>query len=110
MTYNIITSGNYKEVVTQINKQKDGLINDLRKMTFENVKWTWLISLMQYQNIFQMEKGVRQGCILSPYSFKFYAEYIMRNAWLDEAQTGIKMARRNINNLRYADNTTLGRK
>ena len=46
MAYNIITSGNYKEVVTQINKQKDGLINDLRKMTFENVKWTWLISLM----------------------------------------------------------------
>ena len=56
---------------------------------------------------FRVGKGVHQGCILSPYSFKFYAEYIMRNAWLDEAQTGIKMARRNINNLRYTDDTTV---
>jgi len=56
---------------------------------------------------FQIGKGVRQGCILSPCLFKLYAEYIMRNARLDEAQTGIKIARRNINNLRYADNTTL---
>ena len=52
-------------------------------------------------------KGVRQGCILSPCLFNLYAEYIMRNTGLDEAQTGIKIARRNINNLRYADDTTL---
>ena len=56
---------------------------------------------------FQIEKGVRQGCILSPYLFNLYAEYIMRNAGLEEAQTGIKIARRNINNLRYTDDTTL---
>ena len=52
-------------------------------------------------------KGVRQGCILLPYLFKFYAKYIMRNAGLEEAQAGIKIARRNISNLRYADDTTL---
>ena len=52
---------------------------------------------------FQIGKGVRQGCILSPYLFSLYAEYIMRNARLDEAQAGIKIAGRNINNLRYAD-------
>ena len=52
-------------------------------------------------------KGVRQGCILSPCLFNFYAEYIMRNAGLEETQAGIKIARRNINNLRYADDTTL---
>ena len=56
---------------------------------------------------FQIRKGVCQGCILSPCLFNLYAEYIMRNAGLDEAQTGIKIARRNINNLRYADDTTL---
>ena len=56
---------------------------------------------------FQVRKGVRQGCILSPCLFNFYAEYIMRNAGLEEAQVGIKTARRNINNLRYADDTTL---
>ena len=56
---------------------------------------------------FQIGKGVCQGCILSPCLFNLYAEYIMRNAGLDEAQTGIKIARRNINNLRYADDTTL---
>ena len=55
----------------------------------------------------QIGKGVRQGCILSPCLFNLYAEYIMRNARLDEAQAGIKIARRNINNLRYADDTTL---
>ena len=56
---------------------------------------------------FQIGKGVRQGCILSPYLFNSYAEYIMRNAGLEESQAGIKIARRNINNLRYADDTTL---
>ena len=56
---------------------------------------------------FQIGKGVRQGCILSPCLFNFYAEYIMRNAGLEEAQAGIKIARRNINNLRYTDDTTL---
>ena len=56
---------------------------------------------------FQIGKGVCQGCMLSPCLFNFYAEYIMRNAGLEEAQTGIKIARRKINNLRYADDTTL---
>ena len=56
---------------------------------------------------FQIRKGVRQGCILSPCLFNLYAEYIMRNAGLDEGQAGIKFAGRNIRNLRYADDTTL---
>ena len=56
---------------------------------------------------FQIGKGVRYGCILSPYLLNLHAEYIIRNAELDEAQAGIKIARRNINNLRYADDTTL---
>ena len=56
---------------------------------------------------FQIGKGVCQGCILSPCLFNLYAEYIMRNVGLDEAQAGIKISRRNINNLRYADDTTL---
>ena len=55
---------------------------------------------------FQIRKGVCQGCILSPYLFNLYAEYIMRNAGLEEAQAGIKIARRNIYNLKYADDTT----
>ena len=59
---------------------------------------------------FQIEKGVHQGCILSPCLFNFYAEYIMRNAGLDEAQAGIKIAGRNTNNLRHADNTALWQK
>ena len=54
-----------------------------------------------------LEKGVHQGCILSPCLFNLHAEYVMRNAGLDEAQAGVKIARRNINNLRYADDTTL---
>ena len=58
-------------------------------------------------NWFQIRKGVCQGCILSPCLFNLYAEYIMRNAGLDEAQTGIKIAGRNINNLRHADDTIL---
>ena len=56
---------------------------------------------------FQIGKGVRQGCILSPCLFNLYAEYIMKNAGLEEAQAGVKVAGRNINNLRYADDTTL---
>ena len=56
---------------------------------------------------FQIGKGVHQGCILSPCLFNLYAEYIMRNTGLEEAQAGIKIARRNINNLRYVDDTTL---
>ena len=55
---------------------------------------------------FQIRKGVHQGCILSPGLFNLYAEYIMRNAGLDEAQAGVKISRRHINNLRYADDTT----
>ena len=58
-------------------------------------------------DLFQTGKEVHQGCILSPCLFNFYAEYIMRNAGLEEAQSGIKIAGRNINNLRYADDTTL---
>ena len=56
---------------------------------------------------FQIGKGVRQGCILSPFLFNLYAEYIMRNVGLDEAQAGIKIVGRNTNNLRYADDTTI---
>ena len=61
----------------------------------------------QQTDLYQIRKGVRQVCILLPCLFNLYAEYIMRNARLDEAQTGIKIAGRNINNLRYADDTTL---
>ena len=56
---------------------------------------------------FKIGKGVHQGCMLSPCLFNLHAEYIMQNAGLDESQAGIKIARKNINNLRYADNTTL---
>ena len=58
-------------------------------------------------NWFQIRKGVHQGCILSPWLFNLYAEYIMRNTGLEETQAGIKIAGRNIKNLRYADDTTL---
>ena len=64
-------------------------------------KWTWNNKLVP------KVKGVHQGCILSPYLFNLYAEYIMRNAVLEETQAGIKIAGRNINNLGYADDTTL---
>ena len=62
---------------------------------------------IEQMNWFKIGKGVHQGCILSPCLCNFYAEYIMWSARLDEAQAGIKTARRNINNLRYADDTTL---
>ena len=62
---------------------------------------------MEQQTSLKLGKRVCQGCMLSPHLFNFYAEYIMRNAGLDEAQAGIKIAGRNINNLRYADDTTL---
>ena len=64
------------------------------------------VRIRQRTDWFQIGKGVRQAYILSPGLFNLYAEYIMRNTGLDEAQTGIKIARRNINNLRYADDTT----
>ena len=64
------------------------------------------LSMERQMDWFKIEKGVHQGCILSPCLFNLYAEYIMRNAGLDEAQAGIKNARRNINNLRYADGST----
>ena len=64
------------------------------------------LELDMEQHTFQIGKGVHQGCILSPCLFNFYAEYIMKNAELKEAQAGIKIAGRNINNLRYADDTT----
>ena len=63
--------------------------------------------MKQQTDCFQIREGVHQSCILSPCLFNFYAEYIMQNAGLDEAQAGIKITRRNINNLRYADDTTL---
>ena len=66
-----------------------------------------LLFLFGTSLLFQIGKGVRQGCILSPCLFNFYAEYIMRNAGLDETQAEIKIAGRSINNLRYADDTTL---
>ena len=65
------------------------------------------LDMEQQTGWFQIGKGVPQGCILSPYLFNLYAEYIMRNAGLEEAQAGIKIARKNINNLKYADDTTL---
>ena len=65
------------------------------------------LELDMEQQTGSIRKGVRQGCILSPCLFNLYAEYIMRNAGLNEAQAGIKIAGRNINNLRYADDTSL---
>ena len=65
------------------------------------------LDMEQQTDWFQIGKGVHQGCILSPCLFKLHAEYIMRNTGLEEAQAGVKIARRNINDLRYADDTTL---
>ena len=64
-------------------------------------------AITEEKNLKFIGKGVHQGCILTPCLFNLYAEYIMRNAGLDEAQAGIKIARRNVNNLRYANYTTL---
>ena len=64
-------------------------------------------AITEEKNLKFIGKGVHQGCILTPCLFNLYAEYIMRNAGLDEAQAGIKIARRNVNNLRYANDTTL---
>ena len=77
----------------QVRKQQLQL--DMEQLDMEQTDW------------FQIGKGVRQGCILSPCLFNLYAEYIMRNTGLDEAQARIKIAGRNINNLKYADDTTL---
>ena len=65
------------------------------------------LELDMEQDWFQIRKGVRQGCILSPCLFNLHTEYIMQNARLDEAKAGIKIARKNINNLRYADDTAV---
>ena len=89
------------------NSSRDG--NTTLPVSWEicmQVKKQWLESDME-QDRFQIRKGVCQGCILSPFLFNLYAEDIMRNARLGEAQAGIKISRRNINNLRYADDTTL---
>ena len=75
--------------------------------TYGNVSFHVSLSTHGTTDWFQIGKGVRQGCILSPWLFNLYAEYIMRNAGLEEAQAGIKIAGRNINNLRYADDSTL---
>ena len=69
----------------------------------QQLEWTWNNRLIWLP----IRKGVHKGCMLSPYLFNIYAEYIMRNAGLDETQAGIKIAGRNINNLRYTDDTTL---
>ena len=72
-----------------------------------NLKSCWNNRLFGTTDWFQIGNGLCQGSILSPFLFNLYAEYIMRNSWLDEAQAGIKISGRNINNLRYADDTTL---
>ena len=75
-----------------------------------HLKLTRLESTIETTNWFQIGKGIHQGCILSLCLFNLYAEYIRRNTGLDEAQAGIKFAGRNINNLRYADDTTVMQK
>ena len=80
------------------------------RLTLRNLKAGQVATVRTGRGVtdwFQIGKGVHQGCILSPYLFNLYAEYIMQNAGLDEAKAGIKIARRNINNFRYADDTTL---
>ena len=83
----------------------DHLTHLLRNL-YAGQEATLVVSGHETTDWFQIGKGVHQGCILSPCFFNFYAECIMRNAGLEEAQAGIKFARRNLNNLRYADDTT----
>ena len=78
-----------------------------QEATYKTGQWTGYKATYKTMDWFQIGKGVHQGCILSPCLFNLYAEYIMQNAGLDEPQPGIKIAGRNINNLRYADDTTL---
>ena len=87
------------------------LIKKIKKVSISDIK-TNQTGMTRYRTTgwFRIGKGVHQGCILSPYLFNIYAEYTMRNAGLDEAQTRIKIAGRNTNNLRYADDTTLRQK
>ena len=84
----------------------NGVITHLEPDILE-CKVKWALGSITIADWFQIEKGVRQGCILSPCLFNLHAEYIMRNAGLDKASAGIKIARTNTNNLRYADDTTL---
>ena len=95
--------------ITVENSERDGntrppdlpLEKSIYRSGSNSWNWTWNNRLVPNR------KGVRQGCILSPCLFNLYAEYIMRNAGLEETEAGIKIAGRNINHLRYADNTTL---
>ena len=80
---------------------------DLPTVTQQVRKQRLELDMEQQTGSKYVRKGVRQGCILSPCLFNFYAEYIMRNAGLEETQAGIKIARRNINHLRYVDDITL---
>ena len=81
-------------------------ISSSRDLPNPGIELASLMSGLGTTDWFQIGKGVRRGCILQPCLFNLYAEYNVRNAGLEEAQTGIKIARRNINNLRYADDTT----
>ena len=81
--------------------------NNSQNRTWNNRRLERTVVLVSNRLLFQVGKGVSQGCILSPCLFHLYAKYIMLNAKLDEAQAGINIARRNISNLRYADDTTL---
>ena len=85
------------------------MVTKMERGIGEGIKWEIDICTILYgtRDWFQIGKGVRQGCILSPCLFNLYAEYIMRNAGLEEAQAGINTAGRNVKNLRYANDTTL---
>ena len=103
-----------------INDLMDVSLSELRELVMDREAWcaaihgitksqTWLSDWLNWTcaDWFQIGKGVRQGCILSPCLFNLYVEYITINTGLEEAQTGIKIAKRNVNNVRYADDTTL---
>ena len=92
-------------VILEPQKIKSGTVSTVSPSICHEVMGPWIGH--GTTDWFQIGKGVRQGCILSPCLFNFYAECIVRNTGLEEAQAGIKIARRNINNLRYADDTTL---